>query len=254
MKPYRFNILLATLVVVAVTVLTAPGAHADLIDDFADGNLNGWTPLGGDWVAEEGVAKQSTVSGYYQSPPQILRLDSPVNNDFSLQADVFTPSGARDGDDAVGLAFRIQDANNYYSVHFFPDCWPGGALRFTRWQDGLFSNLTGGSGDIDMGFLPLQGQFYTLRLDAVGSDFTVSVWNGTNTSNPADYIKTFTDSTFTSGSVGLWNQEGPGSFDNVQGTGVQAVPEASTSALLATGLGVLALFLRRKKQALPQDR
>lgn len=213
-----------------------------LLDDFNGGSLSLWTPLGGTWSASGGFARQVAVNSYY-SNTQMLVLNQPVPGSFSFQVDVRTPfSTSHDdfGNDAVGIAFGIEDSANYYFAHLFPG-WPGGAIRIGAVIGGSYSFLPDfGSEDHNLGFTPAMGQFHAIRLDAVGSTYTIRVWNGTDTTR-TPFSHTFTDARLHGAGVGLWNARGPATFDNAYAT----VPEPAFP--LAVGmLAAFAILLRRR--------
>lgn len=218
-----------------------------MIDDFNDGNLNGWTVMGGTWQAVGGVAQQTASGGYGQIPAMMMKYQGSVpTSNFIFQADITTNVGTDYGNNAIGLAFHIQDANNFYTMHIFPG-WGGGAFRFVRYQNGNF-NWVSTPGDTHIGFTPLQGSFYTMRVAAVGSSYTVSIWNGTNTTLSPTFQQTYVDAAFTGGSVGLWNTCGPyGNFDNIQGDFSVSIPEPGTLLSLFLGLALCARIKKGRK-------
>ncbi len=176
-----------------------------------------YTSFAGTWCLDGALIRQTNAdpsngAGYAGTPFNILQLNQVPPEHFTIQADMGVPAGGSVGWDAVGFAFRIQDAANFYRVVFFPG-FGGGALRFESYIDGVASPISP-SGNHHVGFTPLQGPSYTLRLEVDGPSFTASIKNGVGTD--FDFVLSGTDSHFTGGKVGLSNDVGPGFFGNLQ--------------------------------------
>jgi hypothetical protein len=219
----------------------APAAVTAVTDTFTDGDFTNnpsWTANAGSWSVVSGVLHQTSATGVFGSgTPPVLQLDGVSDSGpYIFQADVRVDSAA--GNNAVGLAFNIQDADDFSAFIFFPGYTAGalqGAWREVRWINGV-ANYTP---DGDMDFTSSLGAFYTMRLEVNGSSVTARVKNGTTTDGPFDFVHTYTDATFSGGGVGLISLGQPGRFDNVT-----LVPEPAGAALL--GLGVLVLSRRRR--------
>lgn len=181
----------------------------------ARAQLSGWSAHAGNWNSDamgdiHQIAQDSVgIHGFYGIPANILQRNGLIVSDFSIAASMGTSSASNVGWNAVGFAFRIQDTQNFYRVHFFPG-WPGGALRFEKFVNGQAVLI---QPDANMGYTPQLGAFYRLRLDVSGSTFTARLSDPSG-SHP-DFTLTYTDTTFASGGVGLSNDTGPGFFRNV---------------------------------------
>lgn len=151
----------------------------------------------------------ATSQGFWGIPANIFQHDGLALGDFSITAYMGTVAGSNRGWNAVGFAFRIQDPQNFYRVHFFPG-YGGGALRFEKYVDG---RIVYSSGDAHVGYTPQQGVFYKLKLEARGSTFTARLSDPSG--GKPDFTLTYTDTTFAVGGVGLSNDIGPGFFRNV---------------------------------------
>ena len=177
--------------------------------------LTNWTQHAGAWSFDSLGDIQQTAqdpassTGFWGTPANILQRNGLVLGDFSISASMGTAVGSNRGWNAVGFAFRIQDPRNFYRVHFFPG-YGGGALRFEKYVDG---RLVSSQADAHVGFTPQQGVFYRLRLEANGSTFTARLSDPSGTY--PDFTRTYIDTTFASGGVGLSNDIGPGFFRNV---------------------------------------
>ncbi len=205
-----------------------------LVDDFNNNSLSNWTVQSGNWSAANGVATSSNAPGTFEA--FLLEFNGNAGNDFSFQADVRT-SGGNSGHNAAGLAFRVQDKDNFYAIWIHPDFSPTpGALQLLKRVNGVQTFL---AADVTLGFIPSRDVFHTMRLDVVGSDYTISVKNGAGDSG-FDFVTTFSDTTFTGGGVGLTHREGTSSFDNVK-LNSTAVPEPTSLSLFLLCLSSFAL-------------
>jgi hypothetical protein len=218
----------------------APAAVTAVTDTFTDGDFTNnpsWTANAGSWSVASGVLHQSAGSAFASGTPPVLQLDGVSDNGpYVFQADMRVDGGA--GNNAVGLAFHVQDADDFSAFIFFPGYTAGslqGAFREVRWINGV-ANYTP---DGDMDFTSSLGTFYTMRVEVNGPNITASVKNGTTVDGPFDFVYSYTDATFTGGGVGLISIGSTARFDNVV-----LVPEPAGGALLA--LGALAVTRRRR--------
>ncbi len=224
-------------------VFTVNTYALDLIDDFNDGNTNGWTQLAGDFTVDgNGLLHQNTTLGFGASPAPILQLNGITPDSYVIQADIGIDNTSI-GNNSVGFAARIQDVNNFLYFHFFPS-FPGGAFRVERMLNGSSSTLLG---NINVGFQPVHSTFYTFKLEVNGNNFTVSIKDGVGDSG-FDFVQNFTNSTFSGGGVGLANFTGTAFYDNVKSDVLfnanTSVPEPSTWLLCI--MASLGLFIRNK--------
>ncbi|MCI0589419.1 MAG: MSCRAMM family adhesin SdrC [Planctomycetes bacterium] len=176
-----------------------------------------YTPMAGTWCLDGGLIRQTNADpsnnpGYLGIPFNLLQLNQLPPENFTIQADMGIPAGSSTGWDSVGFAFRIQDPGTFYRLVFFPGAG-GGALRYERYVNGVQGSISP-PGNQNVGFTPLQGQSYTLRLEVDGPFFTASIKNGVGTD--FDFVLPGTDSLLTGGAVGLSNDVGPGFFGNIQ--------------------------------------
>lgn len=173
-----------------------------------------WSAVAGQWTVADGVISQHeedplSLEGFYATPAHVLQKDGVSVKDCVLEAEMGTEPRSDHvyGWNAVGFAFGIQDARNFYRVHFFPG-YPGGELRFEKIVDGQ-SEITQAA---YARFTPRPSHLYTLRLEIHGATFTASLRDGT----AGEVSLAYTDPAFTGGGVGLSNDSGPGFFRQVR--------------------------------------
>ena len=112
--------------------------------------------------------------------------------------------------DQLGISFRVQDANNYYFLsQNFGDSGHGGYwnLRLQKVVGGTETDL--GSSPIDNnGQVNSTSTWYTLKVELTGNNIKAYV---------DDVLKfDITDSTYSTGTVGLWLESQTGTeFDDV---------------------------------------
>lgn len=252
----KFAEVASVLTVAAMSWLSMPNLclaeSLPLIDDFSDGTLAGWTSLGGQWVEVQGVTEQTAdTTIFFNVPTHILQWSATDSTGlFSVQADMGkrgpdTGSNSVNGNQGIGFVFAMQDSGRFYSVHFSPGFTPTpGALQVRRNIVSSVSELI--VADQDVGFVPMVGEAYTLRLDA---DFghntiTVSLKDGVGDSD-FDYVANFSLFGLAPGGIGLYSPGGRGFFDNVK-----ILPEPSSALLL--GLGGLIMAGRRRQRCDPK--
>ena len=126
-------------------------------------------------------------------------------DDFTFDATLY-----QGDDDSIGLVFRYQDASNYYLLFF-----PGGGDGPSTGSGGTSSSLTGtylykisgGSAtQVQRSTTSLtRGHYVDVRIVVSGSDLDAYVDNDRNGSfSASEHLIDTTDSTFTTGEVGLY--------------------------------------------------
>ncbi|MDC0714933.1 hypothetical protein POL68_41175 [Stigmatella sp. ncwal1] len=193
--------------------LALAGLGALALPFSAGAQVPGWSAMDGHWALSEGVISQRdedplSLEGFYEAPAHVLQKDGVSVKDCVLEAQMGTEPRSDHvyGWNAVGFAFGIQDARNFYRVHFFPG-YPGGELRFEKIAQGQTEITQAAYAD----FTPQPGRDYTLRLDIQGSTFTAHLLDSTQGALALAY----TDPAFKGGGVGLSNDAGPGFFYQV---------------------------------------
>jgi len=171
-----------------------PATGTLLEDDFDDGNANGWSFTNGAWSVESGELKQANNAG----DAMAWWNDASAQNwsNYTVSADLTSTDN-----DQLGLAFYVQDAQNYYYASVSQQ---DGKLRLYLVQNGSVSLL-----DTNHSSTYTQGTPFTLSVSVDNGDITVSQDGVTKL--------THTDTTYTSGSVGLYSHYCAASyFDNLQ--------------------------------------
>ncbi len=140
-------------------------------DDFEDGIITDWQSLRNDgcsWAESNGILSTS-ISGMEQWCIQTVGDHSWAN--YSLEAKVIGNVGINEGVDKV-LVFRIQDADNFYTVNLRSD-YPSSGDDFIT-----FDKMVGGvyQADVVTESYPSEiGVWYTLRVNCIGNYFQVYV-------------------------------------------------------------------------------
>jgi hypothetical protein len=185
------------------------GSSTLFSDDFADGVITGWTSIGEDPMEESGNTFR-TESGV--NTKCLYTVDALAGvDDYTISMDIKSVD-----DDVSGIAFRVQDASNYYLFRqkFGDTDWD---LDIQKMVGAVGTNL---ATSIDnQGSNPGQvndvNAWYTFKVEVSGTSIKCYV---------DDVLKfDITDSTYSTGSGGpwLWAQT-DAEFDNALVTGAGA--------------------------------
>ena len=163
------------------------------IDNFDDGNANGWTPSAGTWSVNGGAYEQTNAS-----PDRTDTLTGDANlGDYTVEADVMLVSGT--GQEAM-LLFRAVNASNHYEFIF----------RGRGINDLLLYRQVNGShaqlAQSNLPFTPQLNTWYRLKVEAYKGNIKCYV-------NDALYID-HNDATFAKGMVGLSTYRCAAKFEN----------------------------------------
>ncbi|GIF97508.1 pectate lyase family protein [Catellatospora citrea] len=162
-------------------------------DDFEDGNSTGWSKSGGSWSV---TADGSQVYRQTSTGADAKAQAGATWTGQSVSARV-KPIAFGNSTRSVGVAARLQSLSNYYSLVLTGS----GTAQLRRVSGGGVTTLATATVAVS------PGTWYTLRLDAFGSSLTGYV-NGTQ-------VATATDSTFSSGRIGLMASYAGAAFDDV---------------------------------------
>lgn len=155
--------------------------------------LTDWENWGGSWKSKDGVLQQITVGG---------RTLATYNGGYDwgnyfYSADVISPMLVEGN--TTGIVFRSDKSmENFYTLRIYEDTH----LEFAVWRDGVFESLD------KWEYKTESETLYNLAVRANGSSFTFYV-NG-------DEVKTCSDNSHETGSVGCYAYRQMGEFDNVK--------------------------------------
>ncbi|MCU6797494.1 DUF1080 domain-containing protein [Paenibacillus sp. WQ 127069] len=168
-----------------------------LSDSFESGTATGWTPTTGTWaVVTDGTKvyqqSDSTAADTHSLNGSIAWTNYAIST--KVKADVFD-SGTFAG---IGLDARYQDSNNLYNFQYYKQ---SGEIKIQKKVGGTWTTLVSKSYTFNT------GTWYTMKAVVNGS--TLELWvNGTKE-------LTTTDSSFSSGKVGLNAHRANAKFDDV---------------------------------------
>jgi len=172
-----------------VTSTPVPGVMLDqTADHFTDSVAANWQVVDdsvangpSDWRVVNGVVTQASDVGVLndssvERPGSYFLYNKGANwSDYTLQLNMTSSD-----DDAMGVMFRVQDANNYYR---FSMDRQNQTVRLTKVSNGVFTDLQTKS------LFYVVGQDYDLRIKAIGNHIVVSsgdaeIFNYTDTNAP----------------------------------------------------------------------
>lgn len=174
----------------AGTALAAPL----LSDDFSDGNAGGWTTSGGSWTVAQDDTPAYRQSGSSSDARSLA--GQAAWRDYAVQAKV-KPLAFNGTDRFVGVVARAQNNTNYYALALRN----GGRVDLLKIAGGGASVLASGQSSV------IPGTWYSVRLEAVGDSLRGFV--------DGVALVGASDSTFSTGRIGLATSYASASFDDV---------------------------------------
>ena len=182
-----------------------PAGTVLFFDDFSDGVSDGWTPRAGSWE----------VTSSEPSIPYSQILDPGGNHnrfatfyteqeftDFELEVDITSTSSVQPGYFNVGVAFRADNAGNYYRAVYHPTQDRGSRLWVAKIvNDQVWPHIIFDEGDY------VSGPVSTFRVVARGNIFEAYIDDR--------FIASWVDHSYPSGFIGLTAENGSAQFDNV---------------------------------------
>ena len=184
----------------------APGNVYAFYDDFQDGNADGWNAAKGAWgVVDDG----GNFIYRYTGGGAIWAISyPPVSGVANLE--VLGKIRAAASTTWIGLAFRIQDPNNFLTFYESRD---GSLLKYARV---VADNH--GTPPATAAFSMTANTWYSLRVQAVGSQVRARIWQS-GTAEPALWTIQYTDTTFqnqTNFGATLYNHITNADWDDIQ--------------------------------------
>lgn len=260
------------LLALALLVAAQAASAQTVVDDFNDNNSTGWTevsPLAGYNAAGTFTASGGTYRIQAPPSPDLEQLgparagailnDFTTTDFFKVTVDLLTWDNQPETHQSIGIVARVSNVGlgttSGYFFHYDPHGSNGNAK--------IWIELITEEQPFSLGLMevttPLDPTFdYRLEFTGVGSSLVGSVYLLSNLSTPL-YTVSATDSTYTSGSVGLLvadqgaltigNQSADATFDNFTAT---AVPEPATYAAMlgVAALGAAAIARRKRRSTL----
>jgi len=202
------------------------------VDDFNDGNAEDEMPV--TWVPNSGTWDAS--SGDYTSAGTMIRLSvvpEHVLGDTSVRTSVRLTGNGSQGLGG-GIAFRRMPGNNL--VGYGGSVLDNGTIGFLRVDGAPIPTILGAS----VAPFDVLGQDVMLQVDAFGDELSLWAWPA-GEPMPASPQVVVTDSTYATGTVGLYSNETPGvsTFRFVHAANMH-IPEPPTITLI--GMASVALI------------
>jgi len=185
----------------------------ECIDDFENGNADGWKEFAGEWEVEEGAYVQSAASVDIRGIPRTI-IQSPWEfADGSIEVTVtFEKRSA--GSEVPAILYRMIDENNGYAFRLHSD-----SMEVGKFLEGEYQDIRGDAQIINIG-KPCQ-----IKLEVEGI-FTKVYYNGEIKARIGDL-----DKTFEKGKIGIavFEPGDPIYFDDIiiNGEGVFPFPPLS---------------------------
>ncbi|MEK4064809.1 pectate lyase [Paenibacillus borealis] len=198
--------------VILALIFIVPASAASLVSyDFENEGANNWTSTTGTWS----VVQDGSSSVYYQSSSSEGRTSAGNSEwtNYSVQSEVKIDNF--NGSNRTLICGRYGDGNNYYAASLSNS--NGGTLEIRKKLSGSSTTLAAKTG------VPLStGTWYAVKLELNGSTLKMYV-NGT-------LQLTATDSSLTSGAIGLVAFKTAAKFDNIIVSELSGTPTATATA------------------------
>lgn len=176
------------------------GGQQLFFDDFENGSSSNWTPYDGTWAVCQVGNNSKEYCGSNTSEDISLAGSSSWSN-YNVQSYVVTGGSGNNG---ICLLGRVQDGNHFYQAELKTnntwDIWKNNGGSWSQIASGNFS-WSGNS-------------YYLIRFDLNGSTLTMSY--STNYGSTWNTLGSGSDSTWSSGKIGLRVWGTTGRFDQVK--------------------------------------
>jgi hypothetical protein len=178
--------------------------------DFSSGtDFNDWTAVNGAWSIANGVATAPTsatpVLNFYQIAPTNMKAQANIRFSGASQE--------------AGIALRATDENNLYFCGA-----EGTSLKLYKRVSGAWTTI----GQATISSIAMS-TWYTMRAQAHGSAIQCAFWQA-NSAEPATWLLSKTDTTFTTGQTGI----------GVKSNGGVNAPDVDTVSFRHSSVGVAA--------------
>jgi hypothetical protein len=187
----------------------------ECIDDFENGNADGWKEMVGDWEVQEGEYVQLGLGNNVQGVPHSI-IQSPWEfSDGTIEVTIIYDKRS-DGTEIPTILYRMTEDGDGYAFRV-----NNGDLQVGKFQDGVYENIRGDSFPIDIG-RPVK-----IKIEVEGM-FTKGYYDDVVKIRVGDL-----NEAFQKGKVGLavFDANRPIYFDNViiTGQGIHPFPPLSQS-------------------------
>ncbi|MCK5038157.1 MAG: hypothetical protein KAS16_03565 [Thermoplasmata archaeon] len=205
------------------------------IDDFSDGNYNGWNIVntaggGSSWTASSGIMSQLSNIHSWSTPAWPGTFAWTGNNAWSDY--VYSGRFASADNDGFGIMGRYQNTNNYYRFQWHQENNQDVDAGTPGTQHRSLEKCVGGTwttlASDDVAYIPNQSIWYDFEMRMIGDQITVSI----------DGVIVFdvTDNSLSTGGIGLYSWGNTGShFDDIFVYGPGVGPNDIGSLTLAPG-------------------
>ena len=180
----------------------------ECIDDFENGNADGWKEVSGDWDVEEGAYVQLGAGMDVMGVPYTI-IESPWEFSEGTIEVTITFSKKSDGEEIPAILYRMIDDKNGYAFRV-----QNTRLEVGRFQNGAYDNIWGNAFPIDT------TKTFKIKLEVEGM-FTKVYFDGVVKIRVGDL-----EETFEKGKVGLavFDANKPIYFDDVIINGAEIFP------------------------------
>lgn len=207
------------------TAWACPATGLYFCDDFAANNSDKWNlkPTTENTLVPSGAFDIADDNGNYtlrytaDSVGGVIALVKPesftgvTSADYYVEAKIRPRANGTTGNKQIYLITRYQDGNNWYAGALnVQNATTSTQIEIAKMKDGSISRPKQVKKPIEQGTLGmLDGQWYTLRIEALGSNLTVYL--------DGETIATHTDTDFTTaGLIGLWTANKSFEIDDIK--------------------------------------
>ena len=147
-------------------LLSSPVYAGECIDDFENGNADGWDEVAGDWEVQEAEYVQLGIGDNVAEVPRTI-IQSPWEfSDGAIEVTI-TFDKRSEGSEVPAILYRMSEDGNGYAFRI-----RGDRLEMGKYQDGIYNNIRGDAFPIDFNKpiklkIEVEGMFTKGYLDGV---------------------------------------------------------------------------------------